>query len=212
MVLGVQESLLKKYNIDKKTWEEWEYKHNLDFHQKAIKYLDFQNTPEGYDADVWACLRYGAELVDNMTHPLKFQQPTPSFRDGEEFIPVKHFTGKKYPVGWYVYIFVDKNNKALYVGKTDRLRHRINEHLRGRSNTKGYLLKEVDQIYYLQLETQCDQELYEIYLISYYKPKYNKFSKGMIGKVQLDLPMEWNRFDIESVPAIKERDAQNGKY
>lgn len=71
----------------------------------------------------------------------------------------------------YVYVMYDKNDVALYVGKTKDIKRRVYQHF----NTDVESWKsDVSKIKYLNCITEVDMSIYEIYLINKLSPKYNK--------------------------------------
>ena len=71
----------------------------------------------------------------------------------------------------YVYVMYDKNDVALYVGKTKDIKRRVYQHF----NTDIESWKsDVSKIKYLNCITEVDMSIYEIYLINKLSPKYNK--------------------------------------
>lgn len=77
----------------------------------------------------------------------------------------------------YIYRFIDKNQKIAYVGKTNNLNKRYNQHF----GKKGHLTKEcynsVWKIEYIKVDSELNALLLETYYINKYRPKYNKLNK-----------------------------------
>lgn len=76
----------------------------------------------------------------------------------------------------YVYRFLDKNNKIIYVGFTSQaINKRMEQHF-----TKGHLPKDcydrVCKIEYKSYNNACDAAMLEIYYINEFNPVYNKRS------------------------------------
>jgi len=69
---------------------------------------------------------------------------------------------------FYVYKWIDKEGNILYVGKTTNITNRTTQHLQDKkwidSNT---------EIYYAELPNKTDMDIYEIYYINKFNPKYN---------------------------------------
>ena len=77
----------------------------------------------------------------------------------------------------YTYKFVNKYNEIIYIGYTGQtMAQRINQHF-----TKGHLPKsvyeEVAKIEYIKHKTKSDAQVWEVYLINKYKPRYNTLNK-----------------------------------
>jgi excinuclease ABC subunit C len=74
--------------------------------------------------------------------------------------------------GGGVYRMYDKDDKIVYVGKSQDLQRRIKTHLSGTTNTK-YFIEHVRHIDWHRNDSPIMQTLLEAILIAYYKPKYN---------------------------------------
>ena len=77
----------------------------------------------------------------------------------------------------YTYKFVNKYNEIIYIGYTgQKMAQRMNQHF-----TKGHLPKsvyeEVAKIEYMKHKTKSDAQVWEVYLINKYKPRYNTLNK-----------------------------------
>ena len=77
----------------------------------------------------------------------------------------------------YTYKFVNKYNETIYIGYTGQtMAQRMNQHF-----TKGHLpqsvYEEVAKIEYIKHKTKSDAQVWEVYLINKYKPRYNTLNK-----------------------------------
>ena len=77
----------------------------------------------------------------------------------------------------YTYKFINKYNETIYIGYTgQQMAQRMNQHF-----TKGHLPKsvyeEVAKIEYMKHKTKSDAQVWEVYLINKYKPRYNTLNK-----------------------------------
>ena len=77
----------------------------------------------------------------------------------------------------YTYRFKDKYNETIYIGYTGQtMAQRMKQHF-----TKGHLpnecYKNVCVIEYMKHKTKSDAQVWEVWLINKYKPKYNKLNK-----------------------------------
>ena len=72
-----------------------------------------------------------------------------------------------------IYRFLDIDNNVIYIGKTERLRYRMNQHL---SNI-GHLPKEcyemTKKIQFMSMKSTVLMDMREMYYINLYKPKFN---------------------------------------
>lgn len=74
-----------------------------------------------------------------------------------------------------IYMFINKNEEVIYVGKTKRIEQRLElQHFTksGHCPTSCYL--ETVEIWYADVENESEMAIYEIYFINQHKPKYNK--------------------------------------
>jgi excinuclease UvrABC nuclease subunit len=74
--------------------------------------------------------------------------------------------------GGGVYRMFDKDDKIVYIGKSQDLQRRITTHLNGTTNTK-YFIKTVRHIDWHRNDSPIMQTMLEGILIAYYKPRYN---------------------------------------
>lgn len=111
-----------------------------------------------------------------------------------------------------VYLFYNKDNKIIYVGKTKRpMDQRMKEHFGSHGHLSVEILKQVEYIKYYEFFTEQDMDKAEAYLIKKYKKNLfntkNEFiSKRDVeyikNKVQKQIPIiykhkyggnEWNK-------------------
>lgn len=102
--------------------------------------------------------------------------------------------------GFYVYRFLDKNDKVIYVGRAQNLEQRLVSHLSGVSNIK-LGIKDTERIEYTSLNTLIESEILETYLIAIWNPKLNKMGKineKISDSIQLELKndFEWKVYTI----------------
>lgn len=74
-----------------------------------------------------------------------------------------------------VYIFIDQNQKYIYVGKAKNLKKRVSSYFtKNHDNHKTQILvSKVSQIHYMTVETEGDALLLENSLIKQHQPRYN---------------------------------------
>lgn len=112
--------------------------------------------------------------------------------------------------GFFVYRFLDKYNNIIYVGRTKNLKSRIACHFSNTSINDEYCkmrkgcINKVETIEYIELDSEFDMVLYEIYYISKYKPEYNILDLyDMKPSSKIKFPnLEWKYYD-------KNKDADN---
>lgn len=73
-----------------------------------------------------------------------------------------------------IYRFLDIDENVIYVGKTERIRFRMNEHM----SKNGHLPKEcydmVNKIQFIAMDSITLMDIKELYYINLYKPRFNK--------------------------------------
>ena len=105
----------------------------------------------------------------------------------------------------YTYKFVNKYNETIYIGYTgQQMAQRMNQHF-----TKGHLPKsvyeEVAKIEYMKHKTKSDAQVWEVYLINKYKPRYNTLNKKN-DILTIDLGEEnWKVYQVLKQQAIKQK-------
>ena len=105
----------------------------------------------------------------------------------------------------YTYKFVNKYNETIYIGYTgQQMAQRMNQHF-----TKGHLPKsvyeEVAKIEYIKHKTKSDAQVWEVYLINKYKPRYNTLNKKN-DALTIDLGEEdWKVYQVLKQQAIKQK-------
>lgn len=82
---------------------------------------------------------------------------------------------KKLPNSPGVYIFKNKNNNYLYIGKAGNIRKRVKQYfdMKTHSPFLKFILKEVNKIDFKQTNSEIEAIILESELIRNYKPKYN---------------------------------------
>lgn len=91
----------------------------------------------------------------------------------------------------YVYKLLDKNGNVLYVGKTNDIKRRLNEHL-----VNQEWANEIDSVYYAVCRDDFEQRTYENYYIIKSNPKYNKQDKSFSTHIILP-ELKWQKYESE---------------
>ena len=105
----------------------------------------------------------------------------------------------------YTYKFINKYNETIYIGYTgQQMAQRMNQHF-----TKGHLPKsvyeEVAKIEYIKHKTKSDAQVWEVYLINKYKPRYNTLNKKN-DMLTIDLGEEnWKVYQVLKQQATKQK-------
>lgn len=91
---------------------------------------------------------------------------------------------------YYIYKMFDKNGNLLYIGKTKNFNIRMKQHFSNAIIEKEPWKNEIVKIERLEVYTQYDMTLLEIYLIGKFKPKYNtefKFDDNIRATLKYDI-------------------------
>lgn len=90
---------------------------------------------------------------------------------------------KKITIKGGIYILFNKKLEIIYIGKTNNIRHRIQQHCSLKSSRalnqedKVYLTRvpygEVEYYLSIKINSELDKSMYEMILINLFKPKYN---------------------------------------
>lgn len=97
----------------------------------------------------------------------------------------------------YVYRFVDVDEKCSYVGYTGQtLDKRISQHME-----KGHLDKScynsIHKIEYKKYKTKADAQIFEVYYINKFKPRYNKLNKQNDNlTIELEDDQNWKTYRV----------------
>lgn len=86
-----------------------------------------------------------------------------------------------------VYLFKNKEDKIVYVGKAVNIKSRVNQHFTGKNYGKRRqdFLNEIYNIDYIETGTELMALLYECKLIKHYWPKFNRALKQFEPKFDL---------------------------
>lgn len=76
-------------------------------------------------------------------------------------------------IAFYVYRFMNSDNKVIYIGKTNSIETRMYQH----KTNKMPFWKEWYKIEYVEFDSENEQLLYEILMINKFNPKYNSKDK-----------------------------------
>ena len=116
---------------------------------------------------------------------------------------------KKLPKGPGVYIFQDKNNKPLYIGKASSLRDRVRSYFSSRSGKVLKLLSLSEKIKFIKTDSVLEALFEEANLIKKYQPIFNVREKDNRSFVYLIIP----KFKIKDFPSpFIIRGRELGKY
>lgn len=115
---------------------------------------------------------------------------------------------RKYPLGNYLYQFLDEDGEVLYVGKTTSLKNRMSKHFCTKTS-KGSrnVTTDVTQVLISNPLREVDMNILEPYVIAKLKPSYNiEFSST--EETTIDIPMP--DFPTNIYPKIKKEVSTHG--
>ena len=110
---------------------------------------------------------------------------------------------------YYVYRFLDYDNRVLYVGYTKNIEkrvkvdHIINNYIRGD-------IKSINKVEFSTFDNKCEALYNEAYYINLYKPKFNKKAEPLRGK--FNVKNNWceylNKEEIQKIINSKNKKAK----
>ena len=105
----------------------------------------------------------------------------------------------------YTYKFINKYNETIYIGYTgQQMAQRMNQHFT-KGNLPQSVYEEVAKIEYIKHKTKSDAQVWEVYLINKYKPRYNTLNKKN-DMLTIDLGEEnWKVYQVLKQQAIKQK-------
>ncbi|WP_186326216.1 nucleotide excision repair endonuclease [Priestia megaterium] len=103
---------------------------------------------------------------------------------------------------FYVYRFLDENNKVIYIGRTNNITSRMSTHFSNRGHLPKECYEAVKRIDYMILKTTNDMKIKELYYIGKYKPKFNSNDKSDVSFVMNELEDVWILFDKQNEEKI----------
>ncbi|UUV46551.1 nucleotide excision repair endonuclease [Bacillus phage vB_BanS-Thrax3] len=75
---------------------------------------------------------------------------------------------------FYVYRFLNKFNQVIYIGRTNNLKRRLEqEHFSKEGHLPRECYDECAVVEYMELSSESEMKIYELYLINKYNPRYN---------------------------------------
>jgi len=109
--------------------------------------------------------------------------------------------------GYFVYKFIDDDNQIIYIGKTIRLPARMVQHFKTDSHLTSECYDNVKCIFYCSLKTKAEMDIYEIYLIDKYRPRYNEKSVNQQDEFSsIVLPkLVWKEYHDEKLDLKEKR-------
>lgn len=99
---------------------------------------------------------------------------------------------------YYIYRFIDIDNKIIYIGRTNSIERRIfKEHFTELGHLSDECYKAIERIEYIQLKYESEMVAYEAILINKEKPKYNiQFKDNADFEIKL-IEFNWSVLDVD---------------
>lgn len=96
---------------------------------------------------------------------------------------------------YYVYKFLNKSEKVIYVGKTINLDQRIKSHFGSFGHLDQACYDDVKSVCFIELESMTECTIYEIYYINKYNPMFNVRDKYNENPNFTISEKEWKIYD-----------------
>jgi excinuclease ABC subunit C len=90
---------------------------------------------------------------------------------------VSNFSFKEIPASAGVYLFFDRFNNLIYIGKAKNLQKRIKEHFKGESFKDSLFKEDIEKVGFLETNSEIEALILEAKLIKKYQPRYNTLWK-----------------------------------
>lgn len=113
-----------------------------------------------------------------------------------------------------VYMFCDKDDNILYIGKAKALNKRVRTYFSNAVKTRPYILKMiplVSTIKYIQTKTEVDALILEASLIKKHKPRYNQELKDDKSYAWIYINTQEKFPTVKIVRRLNNKEFRNGK-
>ena len=88
---------------------------------------------------------------------------------------------------FYVYRFLDVENQIIYVGKTNNIKNRMRQHFGKNGHLPEECYEQVSLVECIELDSESDMSVLELYFINKWKPVYNSSKKySSIMSIEID--------------------------
>lgn len=97
----------------------------------------------------------------------------------------------------FLYKFLDKEDKILYIGKTEK--DNILDRMKNHEHLPQPCYENLNKILYTEISNLTDLAIYEIFLIDKYKPEYNKeFNYASTSNLKISMNCKWKELDYKN--------------
>ncbi|UGO50977.1 GIY-YIG nuclease family protein [Bacillus phage vB_BanS_Nate] len=105
---------------------------------------------------------------------------------------------------FYVYRFLNKLNEVIYVGRTNNLKRRMTyEHFSKYGHLPQQCYQECGTVEFMEIESETEMKIYELYLINKYNPKYNVI-ENKNDDFTFNLEEHWTEYKNNDIISKKE--------
>lgn len=88
---------------------------------------------------------------------------------------------------FHVYRFLDVENQIIYVGKTNNIKNRMRQHFGKNGHLPEECYEQVSLVECIELDSESDMSVLELYFINKWKPVYNSSKKySSIMSIEID--------------------------
>lgn len=100
-------------------------------------------------------------------------------------------------MNYYVYRFLNQQHQVVYVGRTTKIMSRMNTHFSGSGHLSPECYEQVVRVDYLELKSNSDMKIKELYYLSKYKPAFNSMDVDDVSFPFNELDDIWVTFDLK---------------
>ena len=100
---------------------------------------------------------------------------------------------------FYVYRFLDKDLKVIYIGRTVDIKARMTQHFGNGGHLPKECYESVHRVDFLEFKTKNDMKIKELYYIGKYRPKYNTADNSAVSFVMDEIQDVWVTYSKENI-------------
>ncbi|AKQ08417.1 hypothetical protein PQE66_gp102 [Bacillus phage PBC2] len=106
--------------------------------------------------------------------------------------------------GFFIYRFLSKHGEVIYIGRTNNLERRImQEHFTKNGHLPKECYDECKEVEYMELSSESEMKIYELYLINKYNPRYN-IMENRNDDFKFILEEQWTKVKDNDIMTKKE--------
>lgn len=100
---------------------------------------------------------------------------------------------------YFVYRFLDENFNVIYVGRTDNIKNRMNQHFSGRGHLPKECYDSVYRVDYLEMVNYLDMKIKELYYIGKHRPIHNTIDNTPMSVEVMETEDAWRVFTRDEI-------------